>query len=74
MIDVFRDALFTPTDVSHHLLIPRRTVNNWLADDTPSGPLVHHVPPERRGAASVPYHSTAQYTRFTPTGTVRLSE
>ncbi|MGW4849421.1 DUF433 domain-containing protein [Nocardia brasiliensis] len=55
MVDLFTDALFTPTDVSHHLDIPRTTVYNWLADDTAGGPLVHHVEPERRGAASVPF-------------------
>lgn len=55
MVDVFQDALFTPADVSHHLVIPERTVYDWLSDQTPGGPLVHHVQPERRGRASVPF-------------------
>jgi uncharacterized protein (DUF433 family) len=55
MVNVFQDPLFTASDVSQHLVIPRSTVYSWLSDDTPSGPLVHHVTPERRGAASVPF-------------------
>ncbi|MCM6774949.1 DUF433 domain-containing protein [Nocardia sp. CDC159] len=55
MVDLFHDALFTPTDVSHHLVIPHRTVTSWLSDSAPGGPLVHRVPAERRGAANVTF-------------------
>lgn len=55
-VDIFRDPLFTPLEVSHYLKIPRSTVYYWLNPD-PVGnvPLVHHIQPERRGAASVPF-------------------
>lgn len=55
-VDIFRDPLFTPVEVSHYLKIPRSTVYYWL-NPNPAGniPLVHHIRPERRGAASVPF-------------------
>ncbi|WP_067660478.1 DUF433 domain-containing protein [Nocardia harenae] len=55
MVDRFKDALFTPGEVAHHLVIPPSTVYGWLADDAPGGPLVHRVEPERRGRTSVPF-------------------
>ncbi len=56
MVDIFNDPLFTPGEVSLYLKIPRSTIYYWIA--TSSGgdvPLVHHMTPERRGAASVPF-------------------
>jgi uncharacterized protein (DUF433 family) len=55
-VDIFRDPLFTPVEVSHYLKIPRSTVYYWLnASSLGNVPLVHHVKPDRRGAASVPF-------------------
>jgi uncharacterized protein (DUF433 family) len=55
-VDIFRDPLFTPVEVSHYLKIPRSTVYYWLnASSSGNVPLVHHVKPDRRGAASVPF-------------------
>ena len=55
-VDIFRDPLFTPRDVSVFLEIPRSTVYHWLSVGSRGGaPLVHHVPVARRGAASVPF-------------------
>ena len=55
MVDVFNDALFTPAEVSHQLVIPKRTVYSWLSKDVDGQRLVHRVLPERRGRASVPF-------------------
>lgn len=56
MVDIFKDPLFTPVEVSTFLEIPRSTVYYWLrAESTGHVPLVHHIWPERRGAASVPF-------------------
>src|SRR4051812_14778765 len=56
MVDIFKDALFTPNDVSTFLGIPRSTVYYWLNTDSRGGiPLVHRLPAERRGAAQVPF-------------------
>jgi uncharacterized protein (DUF433 family) len=56
MVDIFDDPLFTPSEVSRYLNIPRSTVYSWLAassgDDVP---LVHHLTPEWRGGASVSF-------------------
>jgi uncharacterized protein (DUF433 family) len=55
-VDIFQDPLFTPVEVSHYLKIPRSTVYYWLnASSSGNVPLVHHIAPERRGAASVPF-------------------
>lgn len=55
-IDIFNDALFTPREVSTYLEIPQSTVYYWLGSSSPGkSPLVHHIEPERRGAASVPF-------------------
>lgn len=55
-VDIFTDPLFTPTEVSTFLKIPRSTVYYWLGTNSvDSAPLVHHIAPERRGAASVPF-------------------
>jgi uncharacterized protein (DUF433 family) len=55
-VDIFRDPLFTPTEVSTYLKIPRSTVYYWLgASSAGNVPLVHHIAPEHRGAASVPF-------------------
>ena len=55
-IDIFADALFTPREVSTYLEIPQSTVYYWLRSSSAgAGPLVHHIAPERRGTASVPF-------------------
>jgi uncharacterized protein (DUF433 family) len=55
-IDIFADPLFTPREVSTYLKIPQSTVYYWLgASSAGNVPLVHHIEPERRGAASVPF-------------------
>lgn len=55
-IDIFADPLFTPREVSAYLKIPQSTVYYWLgASSAGNVPLVHHIEPERRGAASVPF-------------------
>jgi uncharacterized protein (DUF433 family) len=55
MVDIFKDPLFTPSEVSTYLKIPRSTVYYWLKSPAGGAPLVHQLPPERRGAASVPF-------------------
>ncbi len=55
-VDIFNDPLFTPREVSVFLDIPRSTVYNWLRVGSRGGaPLVHHIPGDRRGGASVPF-------------------
>lgn len=55
-VNIFTDALFTPREVSTYLAIPQSTVYNWLRSESQGrAPLVHHIEPERRGAASVPF-------------------
>lgn len=55
-VDIFNDPLFTPREVSVFLEIPRSTVYHWLRVGSRGGaPLVHHVPVDHRGAASVPF-------------------
>ncbi|MFJ6670011.1 DUF433 domain-containing protein [Actinosynnema sp. NPDC091369] len=55
MLDRFRDPLLTAKETSRHLLIPRRTLNHWLAEEAGGAPLVHRVAPERRGRPTVPF-------------------
>lgn len=57
MVDIFKDPLFTPAEVSSYLKIPKSTVYNWLKAEPGVTPLVHHLEPEHRGAASVPFAS-----------------
>jgi uncharacterized protein (DUF433 family) len=55
-VDIFKDPLFTPREVSVYLEIPRSTVYHWLRVGSRGGaPLVHHIPTEHRGARSVPF-------------------
>lgn len=55
-VNIFTDALFTPREVSTYLEIPQSTVYYWLRSGSAGNvPLVHHIEPERRGAASVPF-------------------
>ncbi|WP_102142718.1 DUF433 domain-containing protein [Mycobacterium hubeiense] len=55
-VDIFKDPLFTPREVSLFLKIPRSTVYDWLRVGSRGGvPLVHHVPVDHRGGASVPF-------------------
>lgn len=53
MVDLLKDPLFTPTNVSEYLGIPRSTVYRWLRPGT-GEPLVHRVPAPRR-SPSVPF-------------------
>ncbi|MGM1062309.1 DUF433 domain-containing protein [Saccharothrix sp. Mg75] len=55
MVDRFRDALLTPGETARHLLIPKRTMSRWLAEQAGGAPLVHRVAAEGRGAPSVPF-------------------
>jgi uncharacterized protein (DUF433 family) len=55
VVDRFRDPLLTTKETSRHLLIPQRTLNQWLAEEAGGAPLVHRVAPERRGRPTVPF-------------------
>lgn len=55
MPDIFNDPLFTPREVSNYLTVPQSTVYSWLQPVTSGPQLVHHLTPEKRGAASVPF-------------------
>lgn len=55
MVDKFHDPLLTPKETARHLQIPRSTLYYWLAEEVDGAPLVHRVPPERRGWPSVPF-------------------
>lgn len=55
MVDKFTDPLLTPRDVARHLDIPESTIYYWLSEKAAGEPLVHRVPPERRGWPSVPF-------------------
>jgi uncharacterized protein (DUF433 family) len=55
VIDIFTVPLLTPVETAQNLLIPERTMRRWLADKAAGTPLVHSVPPERKGHPSVPF-------------------
>lgn len=55
VLDRFRDPVLTAKETARHLLIPQRTLNHWLAEEAGGAPLVHRVPPERRGWPTVPF-------------------
>lgn len=55
MIDKLHDALLTPVDTARYLEIPRSTMYSWLAERAAGAPLVHSVPPVKRGWPSVPF-------------------
>lgn len=55
MVDKFADPLLTAAEASRHLGIPRTTLQSWLKDDTPGGPLVHEVPARKRGYPTMPF-------------------
>ncbi|MFG1804420.1 DUF433 domain-containing protein [Micromonospora carbonacea] len=55
MIDKLQDALLTPADTARYLGIPRSTMYSWLAEKAAGAPLVHTVPPAKRGWPSVPF-------------------
>jgi uncharacterized protein (DUF433 family) len=55
MIDRLNVPLLTPLETAHHLDIPERTMHSWLSTKAGSRPLVHSVPPLRRGHPSVPF-------------------
>lgn len=55
-VDIFKDPLYTPREVSAYLAIPKSTVYSWLRTPSRGGaPLVHQVPVAHRGMASVPF-------------------
>lgn len=55
MVDKFADPLLTAAEASRHLGIPRSTMQSWLKDDAPGGPLVHEVPARKRGYPTIPF-------------------
>lgn len=55
MVDKYRDPLLTPRETARHLQVPRSTFDSWLREDAAGEPLVHKVPPLRRGWPSVPF-------------------
>jgi uncharacterized protein (DUF433 family) len=55
MVDLYRDPLFTPKETARHLRIPESTMYYWLSEKAAGIPLVHRVPPEKRGWPSVPF-------------------
>lgn len=54
-IDRFQDAILTPADVSRYLRMPDSTLRSWLKERAAGEPLVHSVPPIRRGWPSLPF-------------------
>lgn len=58
-INVYNDALLTPQETARHLQLPTSTLNYWVREQAagePAGePLVHRVPPARRGWPSLPF-------------------
>lgn len=55
MVDLYQDPLFTPKETARHLRIPESTMYYWLSEEAAGAPLVHRVPPVRRGWPSVPF-------------------
>ncbi len=55
MVDKYRDPLLTPRETARHLQVPRSTFDSWLREEAAGEPLVHRVPPLRRGWSSVPF-------------------
>ncbi len=55
MVDKYRDPLLTPRETARHLQVPRSTLESWLREEAAGEPLVHRVPPLRRGWPSVPF-------------------
>jgi len=55
MIDKVHDALLTPRDTARYLGVPPRTMYRWLAEKAADAPLVHSVPPVKRGWPSMPF-------------------
>lgn len=54
MTDIYRTPLLTARESARYLKMPESTLDGWLADDSRQ-PLVHAVPPERRGWPRVPF-------------------
>lgn len=54
MTDIYRTPLLTAREAARYLKMPESTLDAWLADDARQ-PLVHAVPPERRGWPRVPF-------------------
>lgn len=54
-IDRFRAPLLTVPEAAQSLLIPERTLHNWLSDRAAGRPLVHGVRALRRGHPSMPF-------------------
>lgn len=53
-IDPYRTPLLTAREIARYLTMPESTLNAWLAAASDE-PLVHAVPPERRGWPRVPF-------------------
>jgi uncharacterized protein (DUF433 family) len=51
----FTTPLLTPLEAAFQLQIPERTMYRWLGERAAGKPLVHSVPPQRRGWPSLPF-------------------
>lgn len=54
MVDIYTTPLLTAREAARSLRIPESTLDDWLADERQE-PLVHSVPPERRGWPRMPF-------------------
>ncbi len=55
VVDKYHDPLLTPRETARHLQLPGSTLNFWLREQAAGEPLVHRVPPAKRGWPSVPF-------------------
>ncbi len=54
-IDRFKTPILAPAEAARHLEMPASTLYYWLSETAAGEPLVHRVPPEKRGAPSIPF-------------------
>lgn len=54
-MDIYATPLLTARDAAAHLRMPESTLDVWLINRGDESPLVHSVPPERRGWPRVPF-------------------
>lgn len=55
VVDKYHVPLLTPRETARHLQLPGSTLNFWLREQAAGEPLVHRVPPAKRGWPSVPF-------------------
>lgn len=55
MVDTYRDPILSPLETARHLRISGRTLHRWVHESADNSPLIHTVPPEKRGWASLPF-------------------